>query len=234
MIRLHHLDVRYPDFSLGPLSLRIGEGERIALVGPNGAGKSTVLRTICGLNRDYRGEVSVGGEDLRRLGPRVRTLVGVLPERLLGFGWMTAADHMRFLASFHSTWDVAYAEELRERLGVPSATKLANLSKGMQVKLSFVSAEAFRPRVLLLDEPTSGIDPVMRGEILALIAECAPAAGGRTVIFSSHLLEDVEAVARRVLIMRNGQLCGDLDVGDLAAEGDGSVPAAIYRRLTSD
>ncbi|MCG6958172.1 MAG: ABC transporter ATP-binding protein [Gemmatimonadetes bacterium] len=235
VLRLRDLEVRYPEFTLGPVSLQVVRGERIALVGPNGAGKSTVIRAICGLQGEYGGSVTVDGRDVRALGPRVRTRIGVLPERMLGFGWMTVEEHLRFLSSFYPSWDDAYAEELREGLGLPAGTRLANLSKGMQVKLSLVTAEAHRPRVLLLDEPTSGIDPVMRGELLALIRQCAPSGGDRTVIFSSHLLEDVEAVARRVLLLRNGRLCGDLDVGELAAESaDGSVASAIYRRLTSE
>jgi ABC-2 type transport system ATP-binding protein len=235
VVRLQDLEVWYPGFTLGPLSLEVTSGERIALVGPNGAGKSTLLRTICGLQRDYGGRVTVEGKDVRTLGPRVRIRIGVLPERMLGFGWMTVGDHLRFLSSFHPSWDEAYAEELRMGLGLPAGARLANLSKGMQVKLSFVAAEAYRPPVLLLDEPTSGIDPVMRGELLARIRQCAPDEGDRTVIFSSHLLEDVDAVARRVLLLRKGRICGDLEVGELAAErGDASVASAIYRRLASE
>ncbi len=232
-LELRDMRVVYPEFTLGPLTLSLGTGERVALVGPNGAGKSTTLKVICGLVPEYGGQVAVGGAELRGLGPRVRSRIGVLPERLLGFGWTTVAEHLRFLQAFHPTWDPVYAEELRTRLQLPADRKLANLSKGMQVKLSLVAAEAFRPPILLLDEPTSGIDPVMRGEILAILAECAPPDSDRTVIFSTHILEDIEDVAERVILLRSGQVLADLSRSQLTAEAtDGSVSRALYRRLT--
>jgi ABC-2 type transport system ATP-binding protein len=232
-VELRELTVRYPDFTLGPLNLTVSAGERVALVGPNGAGKSTTLRAISGLVPGYAGRVAVEGRDVRDLGPRVRARIGVLPERLLGFGWTTVAEHLRLLASFYPTWDPAYAEELRARLDLPADTKLANLSKGMQVKLSLVAAESFRPPILLLDEPTSGIDPVMRGDILRLIGECAAAEEGRTVLFSSHILEDVEEVAERVILLRGGRVLDDLRRDELrAGAGADTLARTLYRRLT--
>lgn len=232
-VELRELAVRYPDFTLGPLTLTVSAGERVALVGPNGAGKSTTLRAVAGLLSGYAGSVTVEGREVRDVGPRVRARVGVLPERLLGFGWTTVAEHLELLASFYPTWDEAYADELRTRLDLPAGTKLANLSKGMQVKLSLVAAEGFRPPILLLDEPTSGIDPVMRGDILRLITECAAAEEGRTVLFSSHILEDVEEVAERVILLRGGRVIGDLERDELRAEaGAGTLSKALYRRLT--
>jgi ABC-2 type transport system ATP-binding protein len=233
VVELRELTVRYPYFTLGPMTLTVSAGERVALVGPNGAGKSTTLRAISGLVPEYAGSVTVESLEVRDVGPHVRARIGVLPERLLGFGWTTVAEHLRLLASFYPTWDPEYADELRCRLDLPADTRLANLSKGMQVKLSLVAAESFRPPVLLLDEPTSGIDPVMRGEILGLITECAAAEEGRTVLFSSHILEDVEEVAERVVLLRSGSVMGDVERDELRAEaGADTLSKALYRRLT--
>ncbi|MDP2958376.1 MAG: ABC transporter ATP-binding protein [Longimicrobiales bacterium] len=225
--------VAYPGFTLGPLDLALAAGERVALVGPNGAGKSTALKGMVGLLPEYRGSVRFQGAEVGEDAPGVRSRVGVLPEKLLGFGWMSVQEHLDFLAEFHPTWDRDYAADLTRRVDLPPATKLANLSKGMSVKLSLVAAEAYRPPLLLLDEPTSGLDPVMRTEVLDLINECAPRDGDRTVLFSSHILEDIEAVADRVLILRDGRLIEDAEVGDLRERHPG-VPLSrvILEKLT--
>lgn len=209
--------VSYPTFTLGPVSLTLAPGEHVALVGPNGAGKSTTLRGLVGLIPEHGGSVVFEGRDPREAGPGVRGRIGVLPEKVMGFGWMTVAEHLSFLAPFYPTWDAPYAQELARRLDLPLETKLANLSKGNGVKLSLVAAEAYRPPLLLLDEPTSGLDPVMRTDVLDLIDECAPRDGDRTVLFSSHILEDIEAAADRVLILREGRLLVDASVDDLRA-----------------
>jgi ABC-2 type transport system ATP-binding protein len=233
VIRLRDLTVTYPGFDLGPITLEVAAGERVALVGANGAGKSTTLRVLGGLLPDYRGTAEIAGVEVRTALPLSRAQVGVLPERLLGFGWMSVTDHLRFLAAFYPTWDAAYAHDLRERLGLPGGTKLAQLSRGMQVKLSLVSAEAFRPPLLLLDEPTSSIDPIMRGEILDLIDGVAPPGSERTVIYSSHILEDVERIAGRVVVLKQGRLVEDTLVARLSRGAEGVSPArAIYQLLT--
>jgi len=210
--------VEYPGFILGPLNLSLDAGERVALVGPNGAGKSTTLKGIIGLLPKYRGSIRFQGTEVADDGVGVRASIGVLPERVLGFGWMSIQEHLAFLSQFYPTWDADYAAELMGSVGLPAATKLANLSKGMGVKLSFIAAEAFRPPLLLLDEPTSGLDPVMRNQVLDFINLCAPRGGDRTVVFSSHILEDIEAVADRVLILREGRLIADATVADLRAQ----------------
>ncbi len=233
MIELEDFHVDFSGFTLGPLSLAIGEGERVALVGPNGAGKSTTLRGIAGLlPGGYAGHARVDGQEVAETGPAVRRRVGLLPERMAGFGWMTVAEHLAFLSAFHPTWDARHARELLDRLELPDDVKLAHLSKGMQVKLSLVSTEAYRPPVLLLDEPTSGIDPLMRRDLLLLLRECAQGAERRTLLFSSHILEDVEIVAERVLLLRSGKLVGDVPVADLRARGGReTVSERIVERL---
>lgn len=233
MIRLQGLEVRYGTFRLGPLSLTLEPGAHVALVGANGAGKSTTLRAMAGLLPHYAGSVTVEGREVREAGPALRARVGLLPERLLGFGWMTVEEHLSFLPAFYPGWDRAYAETLVARMELPGSTRLASLSKGMQVKLSLVVAEAFRPPVLLLDEPTSGIDPLMRDDILSLIRACTARGTGRTVIFSSHILEDVAAVATRVLLLREGRLVADRTVEELRREAGGeALSASILRRLS--
>lgn len=232
-IVLSDFRVDFPNFSMGPIELDVRAGERLALIGANGAGKSTTLNAIAGRLTEYRGRVEVGGEEVVAQAHRVRESVGLLPERLLGFGWMTVAEHIAFLSNFFPTWDKKHATELLDRLALPAKSKVGTLSKGMQIKLALIGAEAFRPPILLLDEPTSGIDPVMRGELLAVIADCAPRGGERIVVFSSHILEDVERIADRVVLLQSGSVICDMSTEALQATEPGTpISELLYSRLT--
>lgn len=232
MVTLGGFSVRYPGFTLGPLDVALGTGERVALVGPNGAGKSTTLSAMAGRLRDYGGSLRLAGVEVRTDAAKVREGVGVLPESLLGFGWMTVEEHLSFLKAFFPAWDADYARELCGRLDVPRSSLLANLSKGTRVKVSLVAAEAHRPPLLLLDEPTSGIDPLMRGRLLDVLDECLPSGGERTLVFSTHILEDLDRIADRILLLKEGRLVADAGVAELAREsGGGSLSAIVGRRL---
>lgn len=233
-VSLRGLRVNYPNFTLGPLDLEFQPGERVALVGANGAGKSTLLNAVAGRMNDYRGTVTVGGREVRSNPPAIRASVGFLPERLLGFGWLTVGEHLRFLSNLYSAWDDAHATALAERLKLPLDSKVGTLSKGMSVKLSLVAAEAFRPPILVLDEPTSSIDPVMRGELVRVITECAPSGGNRLLLYSTHILEDVESFADRVVLLRDGRVVADMSAAEVGAR-DSTTPMStnLYTLLRS-
>ena len=231
-LRVEELSLSYPGFRLGPLTLSLGAGERVALLGANGAGKSTTLRVLAGRSREYGGRVRWWGRELRTLLPGIRGRFGVVPEGLLGFGWTTVDEHLRFLSEFHPGWDRAYEDELIERMELPRERRLSALSKGTKVKLSFVAAEAYRPPVLLLDEPTSGVDPVMRGQLLDLLDRCVPAGGRRTLIFSSHILEDVTRICDRILVLEDGRLVEDASRRELRERARaGSLSGFLEARL---
>jgi ABC-2 type transport system ATP-binding protein len=232
MIHMRGFGVAYPAFTLGPLDLRVDAGERVALVGANGAGKSTALRALAGRLEPYLGSACVNGVEVREDRIRTRGHVGMLPERFAGFPWMTVQEHLDFLSGFYATWDHEHAQDLCQALQVPSEKALGTLSKGNLMKVSLVAAEAFRPPVLLLDEPTAGIDPVMRDLLLRVLSECLSSSGGRCLVFSTHILEDIEPVSARVLLLREGRLIGDEPLAALRGESpDGSVAKAVARRL---
>jgi len=232
-IALRQFAVRYPSFILSPLSLEIQPGERVALVGPNGSGKSTTLMALAGRLPDYEGFILLDGRDLRSMLPLGRRAIGLLPEALSGYGWMTVREHLTFLGEFYPAWDTEYARHLADRLSVPLDTPLGRLSKGTRVKASFIAAEAYRPPLLLLDEPTSGLDPAVRGELLGAILSSVDAQSDRVVVFSTHLLEDVEFVANRVLLLTNGTLELDATVSDiLAAHRGASLARILYAALS--
>jgi ABC-2 type transport system ATP-binding protein len=233
-VDIRRVAVRYPAFSLGPLSLRIDAGERVALLGPNGSGKTTLLRALAGQLGQYEGSIMFAGNELRTRLPEVRQHLGVLPETLGAYGWMTCSEHLGFLRNFYPSWDTEYAIELAESLSLALTQRIDALSRGARVKLSFVAAEAFRPRLLLLDEPTTGLDPQSRGELLSAVVRASHLTPGRTVIFSTHILEDVERLADRVLQLRNGTLVDDASLGDYGNRYPGvSLAAALYRSTTT-
>lgn len=208
--------MHYPDFTLGPMDFILAPGERVALLGHNGAGKSTAMRVLSGRTTDYEGFIGFEGRALADAIPEVRARIGLLPEKPAAFPWMTVGEHLALLGALHPHWDAPYAETLRDRLDLPSAAKVGTLSRGMGVKLSFVSAEGFRPTLLLLDEPTAGLDPGMRKAVLDMVEEAA--GHDRIVVFSTHILEDIHLLADRVLVLRGGRLIKDQPLDLLRAE----------------
>ncbi|WP_423930713.1 ATP-binding cassette domain-containing protein [Candidatus Palauibacter sp.] len=202
-------------------------------MGPNGAGKTTLLRALAGRLPEYEGEVLFSGLEARALLPGLRNYVGVMPESLLGYNWMTVRQHFDFLAQFFDGWDREYEASLTSRFEIPEAGLLGQLSNGTRAKVAFVSAEAFRPPVLLLDEPTAGLDPVMRRHLIEAVVETLDADPRRLVLFSTHILEDVEWLAERVLVLHDGRLRTDRAVDEVRTDG-GSLPTALYALLEAD
>lgn len=234
-VHVSALEVRFSGFRLGPLDLMVAPGERVALVGPNGAGKSTTMRVLGGRFPGYRGTVRVLGADIAVDRPGHRGRIGYLPERVPAFDWMTAAEHIDFVGAFHERWDAGRARELAEELEIPLETRTSQLSKGNRVKLALVCAEAHRPDLLLLDEPTSGIDPVMRGRLLDRLEHACPCGGDRTLVFSTHILEDVGRIADRVILLRDGRvLADDLVAGFRAEDPDAPLARILEHRLRHD
>lgn len=231
-LRIVEFSVRYPTFTLAPLTLELAAGERVALLGANGSGKSTLLAGLAGQLPRHEGSIVADGRDVASDRVHHRARVGYLPDRPLGFPKMTVREHLTLLAQLFPTWDVGYAETLRAWLALPHDSRLGTLSRGMGMKLAFVAAEAHRPPYLLLDEPTSGLDPLMRTELLAAIAESATAGPPRLIIFSTHLLEDVEFLADRVVVLSGGRLVSDLDIGFLKRRARGrSLPQVLREEV---
>jgi ABC-2 type transport system ATP-binding protein len=235
VIELRRFSVRYPRFTLGPLDLQIDPGERVAVLGANGAGKSTTLRAVAGRLPNYAGSATWRGEQLTTLVPRYRDSVGYVPEKLTGFAWLTVAERLRFLSQFYSGWDTEYAATLVATLRLDPQAKVGALSKGMELKLSLVAAEAHRPRILILDEPTSGLDPIVRGEMLTVIGDSLERDAERLVLFSTHILEDVEVLARRIVVLRAGSIVDDqpLDIFRTRA-ATGPLTRALYDSLLAE
>jgi ABC-2 type transport system ATP-binding protein len=226
-IILDGFSVDYPDFHFAPLDLAVGSGERIALLGPNGAGKSTLMRAIGGCLPGYRGSIRADDTEVRELLPGYRRNVGLLPEDLTGTPSATVGERLALIAAFHPSWDSAYERELLSALDLSVDAPVGGLSKGMKLKFSFVAAEAYRPPILLLDEPTSGLDPVVRRTFLALLDRILAEGPERTLIFSTHILEDVKAFAARVWVLHDGRMVENATVAEILSRGGGDDLSAV-------
>jgi ABC-2 type transport system ATP-binding protein len=198
--------------ALRDISLYVPRGGVFGLVGENGAGKTTLIKHILGLLRAETGSVRVFGADPVADPVGVLGRIGYLSEQPDLPGWMQVRELMRYTQAFYPKWDAAYAEELRAQFGLNPSQRLKTLSKGQQAKAGLLAAQAHRPDLLLLDEPSSGLDPIVRRDILGAVIRTV-ADEGRTVFFSSHLLEEIERVSDHVAMLHQGRLvlCGPLD-----------------------
>lgn len=195
------------------LDLSIREGEVFGFIGPNGAGKSTTIRTLLDLIRPTRGDVHLFGQ---RPNPEVRQRIGYLPGELaLPEGW-PAKVFLRDLADIRGDVDERYLGSLVARLGAQLDEPVRRLSKGNKQKIGLVQAFMHRPDLLILDEPTDGLDPLLRQEVHALIREAR--AEGRTVFLSSHVIHEVEQVCDRIGLIKDGRLVLVEDVRALRAQ----------------
>jgi ABC-2 type transport system ATP-binding protein len=198
--------------ALNQVSLQVRRGRVFGLVGANGAGKTTLIKHLLGRLKAQSGSVRVFGFDPVADPVAVLSRIGYLSENRDLPGWMRVDELLRYTEAFYPKWDPAYAEELRRQFGLDPRSKIKTLSRGENAKAGLLIALAYRPELLLLDEPSSGLDPVVRRDILEAIIRTV-ADEGRTVIFSSHLLEEVERVADDMAMMFNGRvvLAGAVD-----------------------
>jgi ABC-2 type transport system ATP-binding protein len=208
--------------ALRNLTLDVGRGEVVALIGANGAGKTTALRTIAGALEPTSGRAEVLGVDSRRLGPGELRRIGYVSESQDLPGGLTVTELLAFLRPLYPAWDASFLERMLAQFQIPSSRKIKTLSRGMRAKVSLVSSLAYRPELLLLDEPFSGLDPIVREEMVDGILSFE-AREGWSVLLSSHDIDEVERLADRVAIIDRGSL--------LLAEGIEPL-LARHRRVT--
>ncbi|HET6422621.1 MAG TPA: ABC transporter ATP-binding protein [Planctomycetaceae bacterium] len=191
--------------ALDDVSLTVPRGGVFGLIGGNGAGKTTLIKHILGMLRAQSGSVAVFGLD--PVANPVGTLgrIGYLSENRDLPDWMRVGELMRYTQAFYPTWDERFAEELRSMFDLDLNAKVQTLSRGQRARAGLLVALAYRPDLLVLDEPSSGLDPIVRRDILGAIIRTI-ADEGRTVLFSSHLLDEVERVADRVAIIHQGRI----------------------------
>jgi ABC-2 type transport system ATP-binding protein len=205
-IEIHALAKRFGRKAvLQDLELVVPLGQTFAFLGRNGAGKTTTIKMLLGLLKPDSGEIRVLGLDPAADALEIRRRVGYLAEDQAMFGWMRVGQMLSFLAPFYPTWDPDWAKTLTDRFELPLTTRIRHLSKGQNVRLGLLLALAHRPRLVILDDPTLGLDPIMRKEFLRDLVTYLQG-DGITVFFSSHLLYEVEPVADAVAILDHGRI----------------------------
>ena len=197
------------------LSFSVAPGEVFGYLGPNGAGKTTTIRTMLDFIRPTSGRVSILGLDSRRESVAMHRRTGYLPGELGFYEKITGEQYLRHLGDLRGGVDRRYVDELAERLDLDLGQRIKALSHGNKRKVGLIQAFMHRPEILLLDEPTQGLDPLMQHEFYRMVNEVRR--DGRTVFLSSHVMPEVERLCDRVGVIREGRLIAVEDIGDLKA-----------------
>ena len=203
VIQAQDLSVQYGELlALDHVSIEIPEGSIYAFLGPNGAGKTTLFDLFVNLHAPRSGKALVLGTDSRDLKGSHFEKIGYVSEDQELAGWMTVRYFLDYLRPFYPGWDPDRARELTEQFGLPTDRKLRNLSRGMRMKAMLTASMAYRPALLILDEPFSGLDPLTRDELIEALLDCA---SETTIVLSSHDLPEIETFVTHVCYLNNGR-----------------------------
>ena len=221
-IHTERLTKHYGDVhALVDLDLEVRVGEVFGFLGPNGAGKTTMIRTVLDEIRATAGRASILGLDSHEKSVEIRRHIGYVPGDLALYPNLTGRDTLTYFANLRGGVDWGYVDELAARLNADLSKKVGDLSSGNRQKIGLIQAFMNRPELLIMDEPSSGLDPLMQREFQTMMSEVA--AEGRTVFLSSHTLSEVQRVADRVGIIRHGHL--------IALEAVASLRSKAIRRV---
>ena len=204
MIHTHELSKRYArNEALHALTLEVPEGSAFALIGPNGAGKSTAIKTIMNILQPTSGCAEVLGADSRKLGAEQLAHIGYVSENQELPDWMTVGYFLSYCKPFYPTWNDSDAAQLIRAYELPLDRPLRALSRGMRIKAALAASLAYRPRLIVLDEPFSGLDVLVREQLIESIVERTPEA---TVLLASHDLGEIESFATHIAYLNEGRL----------------------------
>ncbi len=208
IIRIDGLSKSYGSHQvLNDVSLSLEHGQIIGLLGPNGCGKTTLIKVLTGLIRDYTGTVNIDGSTPNAY---TKSLVAYLPEKSFLPDWMTTTDAINYFADFYADFDKKKAEYMAQHFGLSPKQKAKTMSKGQLEKLNLILVMSRQAQLYILDEPLGGVDPAARSVILDLIMQNY--AENSTVLLSTHLINDVERIFNRVLMINNGKIVVNSDI----------------------
>jgi ABC-2 type transport system ATP-binding protein len=209
-IEMSGVGKNYRFFSLDNIHLKLPAGQIMGLIGPNGAGKSTTIRILMGLVHQDCGEVRVLGHSMPAEQVAAKWDIGFASEDMRLYDAMTLGWHLQFIQSIYPNWDAAYAQLLLKRFGLNVEQKIKGLSHGQRVKATLLLVLARKPKLMVLDEPTTGLDPVARHEIIRELTS-AMADEGRSILFSSHNTQDVEQISDQITFIDRGRIIDSMD-----------------------
>ena len=204
ILQIKDLTKSYRDFKLDRVSFSIPKGSIMGLIGENGAGKSTTINAILGLNKKDKGTVRFWGKELDS-SKQIKENIGVVFDGINFYETLTPEKVGKICAAAYKQWDSSTYQKFLERFSLSKGKEIKTLSKGMKMKLSIAAALSHRPKLLILDEATSGLDPVMRADILEIFAEFVRE-GGHSILMSSHITTDLEKVADYITFIHRGKV----------------------------
>ncbi len=237
MIEIECLTKRYRDFvAIEDVTFAVRKGEIVGFLGPNGAGKSTTMRILTGALPASAGQAKLAGFDVMESPREVKRRVGYLPEVPPVYPDLTVTEYLRFVGRLKGLRGEALTREVarvveRVVLGEVSRRLIRNLSKGFQQRTGLAQALLGNPEVLILDEPTVGLDPRQIGEVRDLIRELA---GDHTVVLSTHILQEVTATCERVVIINRGRIVADSALDALLKQHSGKKLEEVFLELTEN
>jgi ABC-2 type transport system ATP-binding protein len=196
-------------FQISNLSMHVPAGAFYGFLGPNGAGKTTTIRLLLGLLKPDAGTIAVLGHSMPRDHVSVLSKTGYVPERPHVYPTLTVDEAIRFHSAFHARWDATWAQQLKKQFNLASDRKVGSLSKGETGKLMMLLALAQKPELLVLDEPTDGLDPVVRRDVLEAVLDYV-SSNHATVLISSHLVHELERICDWIAVMDRGSLVAEM------------------------
>jgi ABC-2 type transport system ATP-binding protein len=210
-IEVRGLNYRAGTFEVRDMSLNVPTGAIYGFLGPNGAGKSTTIRLLLGMSSPISGDIELLGSRVPADVAHVLARTGYVPERPHLYPSLTAAEAIRLHSSFYATWDAAWAAQLQQQFNVPLDRRISRMSKGEVGKLMMLLALSQRPELLILDEPTDGLDPMVRRDVLAAVMEYV-AETHATVFISSHLVHELERFCDWVGVLDHGRVVAEVPI----------------------
>lgn len=195
----------FPEFKLGPLSIDLEPGTVLGYIGPNGSGKTTTMHCMVGLLKPDSGKVKIFGKVNDPNKTDWKFDIGYVGDKHVFYENWSGEKNLKFVSQFYPDWSDSYAMDLAKRFDIPLNKRAKDLSSGNRVKLSFISALSHHPKLLILDEPSAGLDPIVRTELLEVLFEVVES-GERAIFYSTHILSDISRIADELAFLKDGQV----------------------------